>query len=700
MIHRARKLTKTHNTQAAPLAPATTQKWTPGSGTGYELGFSDPTAAQPAQPHRGIYLAYAGTNFAAVVPASSAAAPASAPFGEIVDSPERAAIPENLKWNFELVYPNMAAWERELHEVEQGLKHISARGQIDTSSGQSFYRALEAIDYRERQMYKVFVFAQSMYHTHMDNPRAKDMFGRAQKLESAFGEATAFLKPAILALSDARLKKLRREEPRLDKDFGHYLDRIIAQRAHTLTAEQAKVEAKLAGNFKASENAGATRNIFDTFIYTVMPRSKVRVSDSDKPVEATLPNYSKYRGSPNRGDRKAVTEAFFGDLKTYEDLFASIMNEKVLASVREAGLHGYDSPLQASLADDDTDPNTYKAFLAGIEGAQPAMHRYTELRKRMLGVDELRTYDLYASAVPGAKTEYSIPEAKDIILKALAPLGNDYIGRLQQGFKDRWVDFSPHTGKQGGAYLEEKYPEHPFVLVNFEGSFDSVGTVAHELGHAIHTVLTAENNKAYAYAKYPYFIAEVPSTVNQLLTIWYQIDHATSPAEKLAALMNLMEIYRQSAFRQAQFSRFENAMNEKVKSGGTLTADFLDKTYSDIVRETYGPALVVDELAGSEWAFIPHFNHYNFYVQNYSTCFVAALSIARRIRNAEPGVKQAYLKMLGKGGSEDPVKLLKDIGVDMTTTKPYEDLATEMGRALDMIEALWKETQVDKKQKN
>ena len=433
-------------------------------------------------------------------------------------------------------------------------------------------------------------------------------------------------------------------------------------------------------------------SIFEIFNYGDMPRSEVTLSDGNK-VKVTGSAYSKYRRSNNREDRIKIFKAFWGDYKKFGNTYASLLAGQVMGNITAAKLHKHNGALEAALSETDVDPKVYTAMIDGIHSALPALHRYLKLRKKLLGVDELHYHDLYPSMIVGAEKKYTIPEGKEAILKAVRPLGKEYVADMDKAMNSDWADFMPNKGKSGGAYMEgDAYDVHPYVLLNWNGSYDSVSTTAHEFGHAMHSVLT-NRTQPYHYSDYSIFVAEVPSTFNEILLARQTLADSKDNNERLAILGQQLENIRTTVFRQAQFAEFEKTIYDMAWKGESLTADKLNKAYGDILKQYYGHdrgVMTVDDLYTTEWSYIPHF-YYNFYVYNYTTSFVAATSLADSVLSGKPGAKEKYLKMLKSGSSNYPVTLLKEGGVDMTTTKPYEVVRNQMNRIMDEIEAILKE---------
>jgi oligoendopeptidase F len=403
--------------------------------------------------------------------------------------------------------------------------------------------------------------------------------------------------------------------------------------------------------------------------------------------------FQLHRASPVKADRDLAFEKFFGALKTYERTFGTTLDSQVKAHRFTAQSRKFGSALEASLFRSNVPTSVYKQLVADVRRSLPTLHRYLKLRQRMMGVEQLRYQDLYVPLVGKVDLTYTPEQAQALTLEAFAPLGKDYVAALKTGYQSRWTDYLPSTGKRSGAYSTGVYGVHPFQLLNFNGQYDDLSTLAHESGHSMHTWLAFKAQPSPT-SDYPIFVAEVASTLNEALLLDYMVGKARDDATRLALLGNRLDGLRTTLFRQTQFAEFELAVHEAAERGDPVTGETLTALYLKIVRDYYGHAqgaCQVDDLIGIEWAFIPHF-YYDFYVYQYATSLVASSSIASRIlaeaRQGKTATRDGYLAMLSAGGSKFPMDLLKSAGVDMTTSAPFDAAMKEMNATMDQMEQI------------
>jgi oligoendopeptidase F len=423
-----------------------------------------------------------------------------------------------------------------------------------------------------------------------------------------------------------------------------------------------------------------------------LPWPTVKLSTGEE-VRLDPSGYGLHRAAPVAADRARVFDAFYGALAGYERTLGASLYATVKAHLFEKNVRGFDSSLEAALFNNAIPPAVYRQLLADVRRSLPTLHRYLALRKRMLGLEKLRYQDLYVPIVPSAEMRFDPEEARALTLAAVAPLGPEYVSGLKKGFESGWTDYLPSTGKRSGAYSTGVWGVHPYQLLNFNGRYDDLSTLAHESGHSMHTFL-ASGAQPYATSDYPIFVAEVASTLNENLLLHHMLGRAKDDPTRLFLLGSALDTMRTTLFRQTQFAEFELAMHEKAEKGETLTGENLSKLYLEITRRTYGHdagVCEVPELVATEWAFVPHF-HMNFYVYQYATSLVAAMTFAKAIRDEAPkgGAKarDAYLRLLRAGGSKFPIDLLRDAGVDMTTSKPFDAAMAEMNAIMDQMEKI------------
>jgi oligoendopeptidase F len=419
-----------------------------------------------------------------------------------------------------------------------------------------------------------------------------------------------------------------------------------------------------------------------------MPWPTVKLSDGTE-VKLDQSAYTKYRESPNRADRKLVFDAFWGKFKEFERTFGVTFYSNLKEDTVYAKLRHYPDSLDRALDENHIPPAVYDTLIRETNANLPTLHRYFRLRARMLGVKEMHYYDIYPPLVKSER-EYPIDEGKKLMLEAVAPLGPDYVKAMENGLEHRWMDVYPRPRKLSGAHMAgAAYDVHPFLLINYTDNYESVSTIAHEWGHAMHTYLS-NKGQPYVTARYAIFVAEIASTLNEALLLDHMLKTAKDDDERLLYLGSALEGLRGTFFRQAMFAEFEREVHKRVDAGDSLTGDGLSKIYGDILRRYHGDAegvVKIDEPYSVEWAYIPHFYN-SFYVFQYATSIAASSLFAEAILKNEPGARERYLKMLSSGSSDYPYELVKKAGVDLASPAPYQAVATRMNRIMDEIEAI------------
>jgi oligoendopeptidase F len=435
--------------------------------------------------------------------------------------------------------------------------------------------------------------------------------------------------------------------------------------------------------------ASGPSNIFGILSDADFPYPSVTLADG-KSVKLDSSGFSLYRTVPNRADREKVMSTFFGSLGAFRGTFGATMNAQVQSDEFYAKARNYQSALEASLDGANIPTSVYTRLIDGVNRNLPTFHRYLALRKRMMGLPELHYYDLYAPLVASVDLNYTAEQAEQHVMASLQPLGDDYETAAKRAFSERWIDMYPTPGKRSGAYSNSgAYDVHPFMLLNYNGKYNDVSTVAHELGHTMQSYFS-NKTQPYPLSGYPIFVAEVASTFNEALLIDHMLKTITDNDTKLSLLGNYLEGIKGTVFRQTQFAEFELRMHEMAEKGEPLTGDALSTLYADITKKYYGHdkgICIVDDYIQHEWAFIPHF-YRNFYVFQYATSFTASSALSEKVLAGDPAAIRRYLAFLGAGGSKYPIDLLKDAGVDMTTDEPLELTMRKMNRVMDEIDKI------------
>jgi oligoendopeptidase F len=595
---------------------------------------------------------------------------------------DRSKVPDQYRWDLTPIYPSDEAWKSAKDRLVAGIPGIHEFEGKLTSSASTLADALELVSRLGRELARLGTYVGLLSDQDTRVSKYQGMVQEMVQIGAKFGTEGAFIEPEILKADAATIDRFIAQEPRL-KVYAFYLHDILRRRAHTLSDSEERL---LAGSSVVANAPSTTYGIFSNAEF---PKPSVTLSDG-KEVKLDSSSFNLYRAVPNRDDRQKVMSAFFGALGQYGGTLGSTLNGQVQGDVFYANARKYPSALESSLDAANIPTSVYTRLVDGVNRNLPTFHRYLQLRKKMMKLNALHYYDLYAPLVQSVDLRYTAEEAQKNVMAALAPLGSDYAAAARKAFTERWIDLYPTEGKRSGAYSNGgAYDVHPYMLINYNGQYADMSTVAHELGHTMQSYLS-NKTQPYPLAGYPIFVAEVASTFNEALLIDYMLKTIKDDATKLSLLGNYLENIKGTVFRQTQFAEFELRMHEMVEKGEPLTGEALDKLYAEITRKYYGHdqgVCVVDDYVAHEWAFIPHF-YRNFYVFQYATSFTASAALAEKVQSGSPDARTRYLAFLSAGGSKYPIDLLKDAGVDMTTDEPLELTVQKMNRVMDEMEKL------------
>ncbi len=595
---------------------------------------------------------------------------------------DRAKIPDQYKWDLTPLYQSEEAWRAAKDKLAAEIPKLADfKGTLGTSAG----RLADALEFGSRinqELSRLYTYVSLLSDQDTRVARNQGFVQEMVQLAARAGEAGAYLEPEILKIDKATLDRFIAEEPRL-KVFAFYLQDIQRRRAHTLSDAEERLLAS------SSVIASAPQTIYGIFSDADFPYPSVTLSDG-KSVKLDSSSFNLYRAVPNRDDRQKVMSTFFGELGKFHGTFGSTLNGQVQADAFYAGARRYANSLEASLDAANIPTAVYTQLVDGVNQGLPTFQRYLQLRRKMMKLPELHYYDLYAPLVASVDLKYTVEEAEKNVMAALAPLGPEYAAGANRAFTERWIDFYPTEGKKAGAYSSgSAYDVHPYMLINYNGKYSDMSTVAHELGHTMQSYFS-NKTQPFPLASYPIFVAEVASTFNEALLIDHMLKTINDDATRLSLLGSYLENIKGTVFRQTQFAEFEVRIHEMVEKGQPLTGESLDKLYLEITRKYYGHdkgVCLVDDYVAHEWAFIPHF-YRNFYVFQYATSFTASAALAEKVLSGDPAAKQRYLTFLSAGGSKYPIDLLKDAGVDMTTQEPLQLTLQKMNRVMDEMEKL------------
>jgi oligoendopeptidase F len=595
---------------------------------------------------------------------------------------ERAQIPDRYKWNLAAIFPSNEAWRAAKDKIESELPRIGQfKGKLG-SSASALADALETLYALDKELSRAYVYVSMLADQDTRASEPQGMREQMVQLAAAFGSQASYVEPEILKLPKATLDSFIASEPRL-KVYRFYLEDIGRRGAHTLSDSEEKILAD------AGPLAGSPANVYNILSNADFPYPTVTLTDR-KTAKLDAAAFSTLRGVPNRGDREKVMSAFFQSLGAFSRTFGTTMNSEVQKVLFFSKARKYPSALVMALDGPNIPVSVYTRLIDGVNRSLPSFHRYLKLRKRMMGLAELHYYDLYAPLVGSVDLAYTPEEAQKHVLTALAPLGSEYSTVLRRAFNERWIDLYPSPGKRSGAYSNGgAYDVHPYILMNYNGKYDDMSTLAHELGHTMHSYFS-NKTQPYPLASYPTFVAEVASTFNEALLIDHMLRTIKDDDTKLTVLGNYLEGIKGTVFRQTQFAEFELRVHEMAQKGQPITGDALAKLYMDITKRYYGHdqgVSIVDDYIAHEWSYIPHF-YRDFYVFQYATSFTASSALAAKVRTGDEAAKKSYLTFISSGGSGYPIDLLKEAGVDMTTDEPLDLTMKEMNRVMDEMEAI------------
>jgi len=594
----------------------------------------------------------------------------------------RAEIPEPYTWNLADLYPSVEAWRAARDRIAAGVARLGAFAGTLGESPAALADALDAVALQEKELSRAYVYAGLLADQDTRESGPQGMRQEMVQLAATFGAETAFVDPEILRLPPGTVESFIAAEPRL-APHAHALGDIVRRAAHTLSPAEERLLAD------AGPLASAPRAIHAILTNADFPYPTATLSTGEE-VVLTLANYALHRASAVREDRQAVMSAWFGALAQFDRTLGMMANGTVQKLRFFARARKYGSSLEAALDGPNIPVSVYERLVEGVNRHLPALHRYLRIRQRLLGVDTLHYYDLYAPLVSSVALAYSPEEAQVQIAGALAPLGPDYGRVLERAFAERWVDVYPTPGKRSGAYSNGgAYDVHPYILLNYNGRFDDVSTYAHELGHTLHSYYS-NRTQPYPTAGYATFNAEVASTFNEALLLDHVLGAVADTDTRLSLLGHYLENIKQTVFRQTQFAEFEREMHAIAQRGDAVTGEALSALYMALTKRYYGHdrgILVVDDYVAHEWSYVPHF-YMDFYVFQYATSFTAAEALAQTVKAGDADIVARYLRFLGAGGSKYPVDLLAEAGVDMTTDEPLELTMRTMHRVMDEIEAM------------
>ena len=576
-------------------------------------------------------------------------------------------------WDLTYIFKSEEEFNKVLNEARDEIKKVSSfKGKL-LSNSDSLLTYLEYSDNMERKLYKLYYYAHLNLDTDTANTNSQEREGKVTNLLQEYSVLSSFVLPELLNGDYEKVKEFIKENKKLEK-YSFNLEEIYRYQNHRLSEENEILLSTISKSFIADEAFEALTDADMTFPNILVNGEEVELTES---------NYNTYIRSINRDVRRDAFTKLLGTYGNFKNTLAKTFSGNVELLTSMAKIKKFNSSIEASLYSDNIPVDVYNKLIDIINKNMNVLYKYYELKKEVLKLDELHLYDVYVPMIDNYEKRYTFNEAKGTVLDALSVLGEDYVNNLNKAFDERWIDIYNNKGKRGGAYSSGFYDTKPYLLLNFEGKYEDVTTLAHELGHSMHTFYSC-SNQPYNLSSYNIFVAEVASTVNELLLVHYLIENSKNREEKLFLINQLMELYKATIYRQVMFAEFERDMHKDLENGEVLTNEYLSSNYYELVKKYFGDNVVCDELIKNEWMRIPHF-YYNFYVYKYAIGLSCATKIVNGILNKEPKALEKYLSFLKTGGSMYPAEELKVAGVDIYDNNTYTEAIKTFDSYIEMF---------------
>ena len=575
---------------------------------------------------------------------------------------ERREVPKEAQWDLERIFKTDEEFQKEIEAVRKQIDEFAKLEGHTTESAKTFYRSITAGNEIERRLNKLYTYASMKSDEDVANTENQAKKEQVVNLYNYASSKMYFQTPELLNTEKEVIESFYQAEPKL-LEHKTNIEEVYRYKPHTLPKEEEKLLSNLSSAFGNDETTYGYLTDSDLDFGTIHDENGVEVPLTDT-------NFSIYIKSPKREVRKEAFERLYEVYKQFQNTITATFNGAIKQNVAMAHIKHYKTSFEAALFGDELDPKVYDTLVSSVRNHLDVLHDYYRLRKEVLNLKDLHLYDVYTNLVPDTDTKYPFETASRLVLDALKPLGDAYINDLKQAFTEGWIDIYPNKNKRGGAYSSGSYDTMPYVLLNYQDKLDDVSTLAHELGHSMHSFYTRKN-QPYQYGDYPIFVAEVASTVNELLLAKHMLKVSTNKNERLAILNQLLELFKGTIYRQVMFAEFEKYAYDLVEQDEVITPDKLCKKYYELNQDYFGSDVVVDKEIAYEWEKVPHF-YYHFYVYKYATGISAACHIVEGILSGDEAKRDAYLEMLANGCRENPLNTLKIAGVDMTDKEVYE----------------------------
>ena len=588
---------------------------------------------------------------------------------------ERSTIENKFKWTIDEMYPNEESIEKDIQKVIELIEEVKKYKGILADSEENLFKALNISEETSRILQNLYVYTHMKSH---EDTRINKNQGNATKtdmLSTELSMATSYMVPEIIAMDSEKLENYLKTEKL--SHYKKYVDDILRLKPHTLNEREEELLAAVA------DLSGVPENVYDMLSFADLQFPEIEDENGEK-VRVTHSNFSLFLKSKDARVRKDAFEAMYGVYGQYKNTFASMLYGGIKSEIFYSKTRKYESALYASLFQDDISVDVYNNLIKAVDENLDTLNRYVDIKKKFLGLEDIHMYDLYVPLTESFDMKIPYEEAQEIVLNALKPLGEEYLGLIKRAFEENWIDVYENEGKQGGAYSWGSYDSHPYILMNYKDDLNSLFTLIHELGHSMHSYYS-KKTQPYLYSGYKIFVAEVASTLNELLLINYLLEKADSKEERVYLLNYYLEQFRTTVYRQTMFAEFEKLTHASVEDGNPLTAKEFNDIYYDLNKKYYGNSTVVDEQIALEWARIPHF-YSNFYVYKYATGFSAASALSQKILTEGKVAVDKYIEFLKSGGSDYPLNQLKAAGVDMEKKESVDKALEVFKELVDKLE--------------
>lgn len=590
---------------------------------------------------------------------------------------DRASIEDKFKWDIDNMYKTPEAIKEDIKNIDMFISELkSYKGKL-ADSKENLYKVLSDSENASRILQNLYVYTHMKQHEDTRKNENQANATKTEMLSTELAMATSYMVPEIIAMDENKLQEYLKDDKL--SFYKKYIDEILREKPHTLTEKEEEILAA------ASDLSGVAENVYEMFSFADLKFPEIKGEDGET-IRITHGNFSSLLKSKDARVRKDAFEAVYSTYDEYKNTFASTLYGGIKSEIFYAKMRNYKSAIESSLFQDDISVDVYNNLIDAVDESLDALNKYIDIRKKYLNLEKMHMYDLYVPITSNFDMKITYEQAQEIILKALKPLGEEYLSIVKRAFSERWIDVYENEGKQGGAYSWGSYDSSPYILMSYKDDLNSLFTLIHELGHSMHSYYS-RTNQEYLYSSYKIFVAEVASTLNELLLVHYLLENSTSKDEKIYLLNYYLEQFRTTVYRQTMFAEFEKITHERVEAKEPLTAKEFTDIYYKLNEKYYGKSCVVDEQIGLEWARIPHF-YSNFYVYKYATGFSAASALSEKILNEGESAVEKYLNFLKSGGSEYPLNQLRAAGIDM---EKKESIEKALGVFKELVEELERE---------